>query len=73
MEICEFYVIIGRNISAETSEMYLRTCAPGKTSDLAHSRSLIRIFTGCILDSKGLKKFIMRTMKILIGVRGCAG
>ena len=33
---------------------YLRTCAPSEDSDQpAHSRSLIRIFTGRILESQG--------------------
>ena len=33
--------------------MYLRTCAPSEDSDqTAHSRSLIRIFTGRISDSR---------------------
>ena len=35
---------------------YVWTCAPREDSDQpAHSRSLIRIFTGCILDSQGCK------------------
>ena len=36
--------------------MYLWTCAPSEDSDqTAHSRSLIRIFTGRILDRQGCK------------------
>ena len=35
---------------------YLRTCAPSEDSDQpVHSRSLIRIFTGHILDREGCK------------------
>ena len=35
---------------------HLRTCPPSEDSDQpAHSRSLIRIFTGRILDSQGCK------------------
>ena len=35
---------------------YLQTCAPSEDSDQpAHSRSLIRIFTGRMLDSQGCK------------------
>ena len=35
-------------------QKYLRTCALSEDSDqTAHSRSLIRIFTGRILDSQG--------------------
>ena len=35
---------------------YLRTCAPSEASDqTAHSRSLIRIFTVCTLESQGCK------------------
>ena len=35
-----------------TSENVHRTCVPREDSDqTAHSRSLIRIFSGCILDS----------------------
>ena len=43
---------------AETTEIvpYLRTCAPNADSgQRAHLRSLIRIFTGRILDSQGCK------------------
>ena len=37
-------------------KMYCQTCAPGKDSDqTAHLRSLIWIFTGCILNSQGCK------------------
>ena len=42
-----------RTIWTPTSENYFRTCAPSEDSDQpAHSRSLIRIFTGHILDSQ---------------------
>ena len=40
----------------QCQKMYLRTCAPNEYSDQpAHSRRLIRIFNGRILDSKGCK------------------
>ena len=39
---------------AACQKTYLQTCAPREDSDQpAHSRSLIRIFTGRILDSQG--------------------
>ena len=46
-------------------EMYLWTCAPSEDSDqLAHSRSLIRIFTGRILDSQGCKVSSLGAQKV---------
>ena len=46
------------------SETYIRTCAPSEDSDqTAHSRSLIRIFPGRILDTQGRKVFFMWTTK----------
>ena len=40
-------------IRAATPGTYVRTCTPCKDSDeTVHSHSLIRIFTGCILDSQ---------------------
>ena len=49
---------------------YLRTCAPSEHSDQhAHSCSLIRIFTGHILDSQRS----LLTTKTLIWLRGCKG
>ena len=45
------------------------TCAPsGDSAQPMHSRSLIRIFTGRILDSEECS-FFMGTMKILIRLR----
>ena len=42
----------------QRQETYLHTRAPSEDSDQpAHSRSLIRIFTGRILDSQGYKVF----------------
>ena len=39
-------------------KLYIWTCTPGEDSDQpAHSRRLIRIFTGHILDSQGCKGF----------------
>ena len=50
----------------------LRACALRENSNQsAHSHSLIRIFTGRILDSQGCKNVLMRTMKTLIRLRGC--
>ena len=41
-------------IWATAQKTYLRTCAPSEDSDQsAHSRSLIKVFTGRILDSQG--------------------
>ena len=48
-------------IEPRDQKTLLRTCAPSEDSDLpAHSRSLIRIFPGCILDSQGCKVFTYR-------------
>ena len=42
------YIVI-----ATTSERYIQACAPSENSDQpALSRSLIRIFSGCIVDSQ---------------------
>ena len=48
---------IQRNMYEQKSQkMYLRTCVPSEDSDqTAHLRSLIRIFTGLILESQGCK------------------
>ena len=44
------------NHKVRGQKMYLRTCVPSEDSDQpAHSRSLIRIFTGRIFDSQGCK------------------
>ena len=46
--------------------------APSEDSDQpAHSRSLIRIFTGAFWIATDTKVFFMRTMKTLIRLRGC--
>ena len=46
----------GLKIMSHNVKTFLRTCVPGKDSDqLAHLNSLIRIFTGHILDSQGCK------------------
>ena len=43
-------------VQLQRQKKRLRTCAPSEDSDQpAHSRSLIRIFTWCILDSQGCK------------------
>ena len=48
--------IIGSSFEPQRKKPYLRTCAPSKDSDQpAHLCSLIRIFTGGILDSRGCK------------------
>ena len=47
-----------------TSETYFRTYTP------AHSCSLIRIFTGCILGSQGCKVYLYAQHR-LIRMRGC--
>ena len=45
-----------KNYQTQRQKTYLRTCIPSEDSDQpAHSRSLIRIFTGSILDSQGCK------------------
>ena len=48
------FAILLQNILEQRSlNTYLRKCAPREDSDQpAHSRSLIRIFTGRILDSQ---------------------
>ena len=44
------------SLEPQRQKTYLWTCAPSEDSDqTAHSRSLIRIFTGRILDSQGCK------------------
>ena len=51
---------------------YLRTCAPSEDSDqTAHSRSLIRIFTGRNLDSQGCNRFHRAENENLTRLRGC--
>ena len=44
------------NMCHNVRQMYLRTCVPSEESDQpTHSRSLIRIFNGHILITKGAK------------------
>ena len=44
-------------------KMYLQICAPSKVSDQpGYSCSLIRIFTGCIMNGQGYKVY-MQTRK----------
>ena len=53
-----FHILLLILIMSESlhQKPYLRTYAPSEDSDqTAHSRSLIRTFTGCILDSQGRK------------------
>ena len=58
---------------ARTSEIYRRTCAPSEDSDQpAHSRSLIKILTGRILDSQGCK-FPLSEQRRQIRLWGCEG
>ena len=53
---------------------YLQTRAPSEGSDqTVHLRSLIRIFTGRILDSQGCEVLSCEKTKTLIRLRGSAG
>ena len=62
------HTVTGRK-EAELQKTYLLTCVPSEDSDQhAHSRSLIRIFTGHILDIKAAK-FLTGTMKTLMRMR----
>ena len=62
----DLYLILKENVP---------TSAPSEDSDQpVHSRSLIRIFTGCMLDSQGYKVSVyMQTMKTLIRLCEYAG
>ena len=61
MYMCESY----------RQKTYLQTCAPSHDSDYAaHSRSLIILFIGRILDNQGCLFFI-RKRRTLIRQRGC--
>ena len=65
-----------QNIRAHESQRptsYLRTCAPSEESDQpAHSRSLIRVSTGLIIDRHGCKVSSCGRGR-LIRLHGCAG
>ena len=72
-----------RRHDVNRQKMYVWKCTPSEDSDqLAHSRSLIRIFTGSIMDSQGCKFFHvdnedsdqtarMRRLIWVIAVRTC--
>ena len=56
-----------------TQKTYPRTFAPSEDSDQpAHSRSLIRILTRCILDSQGWELSSCGQLEILNRLRSCA-
>ena len=60
---CEYEYIITNE--PQRRETYLRTCAPSEDSDQpAHSRRLIRIFTGRKLDSQECS-FFMRLRRLI--------
>ena len=61
-KIFTWYPPISRPMFEHQCQQYLRICAPSEDSDQPvwiwsrrHLHSLIRIFTGCILDSQGCK------------------
>ena len=56
---------------SQHQKTYLRKCDSSKDSVQPHSRSLVRIFIGCILDSK-VWSFFMRTTTTTIRLRECA-
>ena len=61
------------DISRKFRKTYLRTCAPSEDSDQpAHSRSVIIIFAGRILERQGCKFSSCRQIR-LIRMRDCAG
>ena len=79
MSICRLMKFFPRVLSVnigyepQRQETYLRICAHSEDADQpAHSRSLIILFTGRILDSQRCSVF-MRTTKTLVRLCGCAG
>ena len=61
------YPLTWRRNKQQRQETNLRTCAPREDSDqTAHTRSLIRIFTGRILDYQGRKVFSCRQRKLYL-------
>ena len=62
-----------RTVEPQHQKTYLQTYAPSEDSDQpAHSRRLIRIFTGRIFDSQECKVSSCLKRR-LIRMRGCAG
>ena len=67
---CQYFkVTMKSTYESQRRKTYLQKCAPSEDSDQpAHSRSLIRIFTGRILDSQGCEVSSWRQRKLW-----CAG